>query len=58
MKNKINIRKKMIRRSQNDHSEYLKSCIKAFNKSIKKFYHGMKLRKVRKIIVPGSSGSL
>ena len=58
IKNKINIRKRLLKRLKNDKSVELKQKIKSIDSEMKFFYHQSKAKKVRNVIKPGNSKSL
>ena len=58
IKNKINIRKRLLKRLKNDKSVELKQKIKSIDSELKFFYHHSKAKKVRNEIKPGNLKSL
>ena len=58
IKQKINLRKRLLRKFKLDKSEELKHRIKELDNYIKQFHHNNKAKRVRKAIIPGNTKSL
>ena len=58
VRNKINRRKRLLRRFKVEKSPIIKSQITMLNKDIKKYYYNLQSCKVRKLIKPGDTKSL
>lgn len=58
LKTKFNIRKRLLNKLKTDKSPALKKRIKEIDKELKFFYHKVKVKNVKRIIIPGNSKSL
>jgi hypothetical protein len=58
LRNKINVRKRLLKKLKTDKSVELKRRIKVIDSEMKFYYHYSKAKKVRNVIKPGSSKSL
>ena len=58
IKNKINVRKRLLRQFKHNKTMELKERLKALDKSIKSYYVETTRKRVRKMVVPGNTNSL